>query len=47
MKKYYIDNECMIDFIDMYCEGKSYLWNLFLVGDGVILEMIHGFTLFI
>ena len=29
MKKYYIDNECMVDFVEMYCEGKSYLWNLF------------------
>lgn len=29
MKKYYIDNECMVDFVDMYCKGKSYFWNLF------------------
>lgn len=29
MKKYYIDNECMLDFIEMYCEGKSRLWNIF------------------
>ena len=27
MKKYYIDNERMLDAIIMYCEGKSYLWN--------------------
>lgn len=29
MKKYCIDNECMLDFIEMYCEGKSRLWNIF------------------
>lgn len=29
MKKYWIDNECMIDFIEMYCEGKSFLWRCF------------------
>ena len=29
MKKYCIDNECMLDAIIMYCEGKSRLWNLF------------------
>ena len=27
MKKYYIDNERMLDALIMYCEGKSYLWN--------------------
>lgn len=29
MKKYWVDNECMIDFIEMYCEGKSFLWRWF------------------
>ena len=29
MKKYYIDNECILDFLTMYCEGKSFLWNAF------------------
>ena len=27
MKKYYIDNECMLDALIIYCEGKSRLWN--------------------
>ena len=27
MKKYYIDNECMLDALIIYCEGKSHLWN--------------------
>lgn len=31
MKLYAIDNECMTDFLAMYCEGKSNMWNAFLV----------------
>lgn len=29
MKKYLIDNDCMADFLEMYCEGKTFLWNVF------------------
>lgn len=29
MKKYLIDNGCMEDFLEMYCEGKTFLWNAF------------------
>ena len=29
MKKYLIDNVCMDDFLAMYCEGKTFLWNAF------------------
>ena len=28
MKKYCIDNECMLDFIEMYVEGKARLWKI-------------------
>lgn len=45
MKKYYIDNECMLDFLTMYCEGKSFLWNAFLAGEELILEMETGLIL--
>lgn len=47
MKKYCIDNECMRDILILYCEGKSYLWNAFLVGNKAILEMESGHIPFI
>lgn len=47
MKKYCIDNECMLDFVEMYCEGKSRLWNIFSVGEEVILEKKNRPILFI
>lgn len=26
---YGCDNDCVADFLAMYCEGKGYLWNCF------------------
>lgn len=29
IRKMYVDNTCVADFLNMYCMGKSFLWNLF------------------
>lgn len=29
MKKYQIKNKLTADFLEMYCEGKSWFWRLF------------------
>ena len=29
MKRYKVTDECIDDFLCMYCEGKGILWNMF------------------
>lgn len=29
MKKYIVNNEHIRDLLEMYCRGRSYIWNMF------------------
>ena len=41
MKKYWVDNECMIDFIEIYCEGKSFYGDASLVGERLLSNLME------